>query len=108
MRVVDRAPAGDPAWDGRQSSMGPAPARVYNIGNGDPVRLMDFVEALEAELGVTAEKKMLPIQPGDVPATWADCSALERDRAAYRSGRVPMRGTQRQTGYRPDTDVRDG
>jgi UDP-glucuronate 4-epimerase len=52
---------------------------------------MAFIEALETELGVTAEKNMLPIQPGDVPATWADCSALERD-----------------TGYRPSTDVRDG
>lgn len=91
VQVLDRVPAGDPAWDGRQSGAGPAPARVYNIGNGAPVRLMDFIEALEGELCVTAEKKMLPIQQGDVPATWADCSALERD-----------------TGYRPDTHVRDG
>ncbi len=91
VRVTDRVPRGDPAWDGRQSGVGPAPARVYNIGNGAPVRLMDFIEAIEAELGVKAEKNMLPIQPGDVPATWADCSALERD-----------------TGYRPSTDVRDG
>lgn len=91
VRVLDRVPAGDPAWDGRQSGVGPAPARVYNIGNGAPVRLMDFIEALEAELGITAEKNLLPIQPGDVPATWADCTALERD-----------------TGYRPSTDVRDG
>jgi UDP-glucuronate 4-epimerase len=91
VRVVDRVASGDPAWDGRQSGVGPAPARVYNIGNGAPVKLMAFIEALETELGVTAEKNMLPIQPGDVPATWADCSALERD-----------------TGYRPSTDVRDG
>ena len=91
LRVADRPPRGDPAWDGRQSGVSPAPARVYNIGNGAPVRLMDFIEALEAELGLTAEKNMLPLQPGDVPATWADCSALERD-----------------TGYRPSTDVRGG
>jgi UDP-glucuronate 4-epimerase len=91
VRVTDTVPAGDRAWDGRQSGVGPAPARVYNIGNGAPVKLMAFIEALETELGVTAEKNMLPIQPGDVPATWADCSALERD-----------------TGYRPSTDVRDG
>ena len=91
VRVVDRPPAGDSEWDGRQSGVSPAPYRVYNIGNGAPVRLMDFIEALETELGVTAEKTMLPIQPGDVPATFADCSALERD-----------------TGYRPATDVRDG
>jgi len=52
---------------------------------------MDFIEALETELGVTAEKNLLPMQPGDVRATWSDCTALERD-----------------TGYRPGTDVRDG
>ena len=91
LRVADRPPRGDPAWNGRQSGVSPAPARVYNIGNGAPVRLLDFIEALEAELGLTAEKNMLPLQPGDVPATWADCAALERD-----------------TGYRPSTDVRGG
>lgn len=75
----------------RQNRVGPAPARVYNIGNGTPVRLMDFIEASETELGVTAKKNKLPIQPGDMSAPWADCSALEPD-----------------TGDRPDTDVRDG
>jgi len=91
VRVTDRVPTGDASWDGRQSGIGPSPARVYNIGNGAPVRLMDFIEALETELGVTAEKNLLPMQPGDVRATWSDCTALERD-----------------TGYRPGTDVRDG
>lgn len=91
VRVVDRVPTGDSAWDGRQSAVGPAPARVYNIGNGAPVRLMDFIEALETELGVEAQKNMMPLQPGDVPATWADCSSLER-----------------HIGYRPSTDVREG
>lgn len=91
IRVLNRPPQGEPSWDGRQSGVSPAPARVYNIGNGAPVKLMDFIKALEDELGVEAEKNMLPMQPGDVPATWADCSALERD-----------------TGYRPSTTIRDG
>jgi UDP-glucuronate 4-epimerase len=65
--------------------------RIYNIGNGSPVRLLDFIHALEEELDIKAEMNMLPMQPGDVPATWADCSALEAD-----------------TGYRPRTDVREG
>lgn len=91
VRVLDRPPKGDPAWDGLQSAVSPAPYRVYNIGNGSPVRLMDFISALESELGMKARKNMLPMQPGDVPATWADCSALER-----------------ATGYRPSTDVHEG
>lgn len=90
-RVLDRPAEGYTAWDGRQSGVSPAPARVYNIGNGAPVRLMDFIQTLEAELGVEAEKNMLPMQPGDVAATWADCAALARD-----------------TAYRPDTKIRDG
>ena len=91
VRVIDRPPAGDPAWDGVTSAVSPAPWRLYNIGNGAPVELIDFIEALEAELGVSARRELLPMQPGDVPTTWADCSALERD-----------------TGYRPDTEIRDG
>ncbi|MDR2633437.1 MAG: NAD-dependent epimerase [Treponema sp.] len=67
------------------------PARLYNIGHGSPVELLDFIAALEAELGITAVKNMLPMQNGDVPSTWADCRALERD-----------------TGYRPQTDIRTG
>ncbi|POQ98349.1 capsule biosynthesis protein CapI [Alkalispirochaeta sphaeroplastigenens] len=90
-RVMDRVPAGDPSWDGHQSGIGPAPCRVYNIGRGAPVRLMDFIEALETELGQEARKNMMPLQAGDVPATFADCTALERD-----------------TGYRPVTEVRQG
>jgi glycosyltransferase involved in cell wall biosynthesis len=67
------------------------PARVYNIGNGKPVRLLDFIQALEEELGIKAIKNMLPMQAGDVTATWADCSALERD-----------------TGYLPKIDIKEG
>lgn len=68
-----------------------APWRVVNIGNSDKVRLLDFVEALQAELGKPAIRNYLPMQPGDVPATWADCSLL-----------------QRLTGYRPYTPFREG
>ncbi|MDF0594556.1 NAD-dependent epimerase/dehydratase family protein [Psychromarinibacter halotolerans] len=68
-----------------------APWRVVNIGNSDKVRLLDFVDAIEAELGVPARRNMMDMQPGDVPATWADASLL-----------------QRLTGYRPQTDVREG
>ncbi|MEQ3625521.1 MAG: SDR family NAD(P)-dependent oxidoreductase [Celeribacter sp.] len=68
-----------------------APWRVVNIGNSEPVQLMTFIEAIEQATGVTAEKTMLPMQPGDVPATWADTTLLER-----------------LTGYRPQTGVSEG
>ncbi len=68
-----------------------APYRVVNIGNSDKVSLLDFVDAIEAELGVKAIRNYMPMQMGDVPATWADASLL-----------------QRLTGYRPQTDIRDG
>ena len=83
LRLLDRPPQSGPD-DG-------VPARVLNIGNGSPVPLMHFIEAVEAELGVTAQKEMLPMQPGDVPITWADCSALEAI-----------------TGFRPQTPVAEG
>jgi UDP-glucuronate 4-epimerase len=91
VRVILCIPTGDPAWDGATSGISPAPARVYNIGNGAPIRLLDFIKTLEAALGKTARKNFLPMQAGDVPATWADCSALERD-----------------TGYRPATPLNEG
>ncbi|NBO21306.1 MAG: NAD-dependent epimerase/dehydratase family protein [Rhodobacteraceae bacterium] len=68
-----------------------APFRVVNIGNSDKVRLLDFVDAIEACLGKPAIRNYMPMQKGDVPATWADASLL-----------------QRLTGYRPQTDFRDG
>jgi UDP-glucuronate 4-epimerase len=68
-----------------------APYRVVNIGNSDKVRLLDFVDAIEACLGRKAQRKYMDIQPGDVPATWANAELL-----------------QRLTGYRPQTDVREG
>jgi UDP-glucuronate 4-epimerase len=90
-RVIEHIPAGNPEWDGIQSGSSPAPARIYNIGNGKPVRLLHFIDILESELGIKAQKNMLPSQPGDMAATWADCSALEHD-----------------TGYHAHTDIQDG
>ena len=54
-----------------------APFRIVNIGNGAPVKLMDYIQAIEDACGTTAQKNFLPMQPGDVPATWADASLLE-------------------------------
>lgn len=68
-----------------------APWRVVNIGNSTQVRLLDFVEAIEAEVGKPAVRHYLPLQTGDVPATWADCRLL-----------------QQLTGYRPHTSIREG
>lgn len=77
---------------GEADSLSPvAPFRIVNIGNGAPVGLMDFVEAIEAALGLRAEKRLLPMQPGDVPATWADSGLIEA-----------------LTGPLPRTDIREG
>jgi len=68
-----------------------APYRIVNIGNSARVKLLDFVDIIEAELGVKAVRNYMDMQPGDVPATWADASLL-----------------QSLTGYQPQTDIRDG
>jgi UDP-glucuronate 4-epimerase len=67
------------------------PYSLYNIGKGSPVKLLDFIKAVERATGKTAEKKMMPMQPGDVEQTWADTSALEKD-----------------YNYKPDTDIEEG
>jgi len=90
VRVIDNPPKPNPNWDGRASES-VAPYKVYNIGNGSPVKLMDFIEAIEEILGKKAKKNMLPMQPGDVPNTWADTSDLEND-----------------LGYKPYTPVKEG
>jgi UDP-glucuronate 4-epimerase len=64
---------------------------LYNIGNGSPVKLLDFIKAVEHSTGKTAEKQMMPMQPGDVEQTWADTKALEKD-----------------YGYKPNTDIQVG
>ncbi len=78
VRVVDNPPTGNEQWSGQEPdpSTSPAPYKVYNIGNQNPVKLMDFIGAIEEALGKTAQKDMMPIQPGDVPATWADVADL--------------------------------
>ena len=93
VRVLDRVPAPNPDWDGDHPdpATSTAPYRLYNIGNGTPVELMHFIATLEQCLGREAQKNLLPMQPGDVPATWADVQDLVRD-----------------VGYQPDTPVEEG
>ena len=78
VRVLDRPAEPDPGFDPDQPDPGrsAAPYRVFNIGNHDPVELMTYIETLEAALGRKADKNLLPIQPGDVPATYADTREL--------------------------------
>ena len=93
VRAADLVATPDPAWDPARPDPGTAaaPFRIYNIGNGAPVPLLDFVAALERALGRPAIREELPPQPGDVPDTWADCARLEA-----------------ATGWRPATPVAEG
>ena len=78
IRVTDKPATPNPDWDAASPDPGTssAPYRLYNIGNNNPVSLMDFIGAIEKALGKTAEKEFLPMQPGDVAATYADIDAL--------------------------------
>ena len=80
-RVMGKTPEPNPGWSGKAPDPGTslAPYKLYNIGNNQPVELMRFIEVLEQQLGRKAEKNMLPLHPGDVPATWADVDDLVRD-----------------------------
>lgn len=93
VRVIDNPPVGKSNWSGKNPdpSCSKAPYKIYNIGNSSPVKLMDFIEAIEQSLGKEAKKNMMPIQPGDVPATWADTTDLEAD-----------------LGYKPNTPIKTG
>lgn len=94
LRLIDavpQRPASEDDIEDGDSLSAVAPFRQVNIGNADPVPLMDFIAAIETAIGVTAKKNYMDIQPGDVPATWADISLLKR-----------------LTGYAPSTDVRTG
>ncbi|MGA9827301.1 MAG: NAD-dependent epimerase [Rhodanobacteraceae bacterium] len=93
IRTLDRVAAPDPDFDPRNPSPATsnAPYRLYNIGNHQPVELARYIEVLEACLGRSAEKILLPLQPGDVPDTCADVEELTRD-----------------TGYQPSTPVEQG
>ena len=81
VRVLDRVPGPDPAWTGDDPdpATSAAPYRLYNIGNNSPVELMDLIGAIEKALDRPAELNLLPMQPGDVPATYADVDDLVRD-----------------------------
>ncbi len=93
VRVANHPAQPYSGWDGHHPdpSVSPAPYRIYNIGNSKPVKLLDFIEAIEQKTGKTAVKNLLPIQPGDVRRTYADVSALRND-----------------LGYNPSTTVQEG
>jgi UDP-glucuronate 4-epimerase len=93
VRTVDRPPAPDPKWDAKNPSAATsaAPWRVFNIGNHQRVELMKYIQAIEAAVGKKAKLDLLPMQAGDVLATEADTSAL-----------------QKATGFRPATPVEEG
>jgi UDP-glucuronate 4-epimerase len=93
VRLVDRPPQGNPDWSGERPDPGTsaAPWRIYNIGNNDPEELMHVVSLLEKEFGRVAAKETLPMQPGDVPATYADIDDLARE-----------------IGFRPATTIENG
>jgi UDP-glucuronate 4-epimerase len=93
VRLMNRPPQGDPNWSGEvpDPATSTAPWKIYNIGNNNPEQLMHVVSLLEQEFGREAIKEMLPMQPGDVPATYADIEDLARD-----------------IGFRPSTTIEDG
>ena len=81
IRVTNNPPQGNKEWSGTEPDPGtsPAPYKIYNIGNNAPVKLLDFIEAIEKALGKEAKKNMMPLQLGDVPATYADVTDLIND-----------------------------
>jgi UDP-glucuronate 4-epimerase len=93
VNLLNHIPAANTNWNHRHPDPGSsyAPYKVYNIGNNKPVKLMDFIGTLEKHLGIPAIKEYLPMQPGDVQATYADISDLERD-----------------VGFKPKTSIDDG
>jgi len=93
VRVMDRIPEINPKWDGNDldPATGKGPYKLYNIGNNNPVELMRFIEVLEGCLGKKAERNLLPMQAGDVPATYADIDDL-----------------MKSTDFRPSTPIEVG
>jgi UDP-glucuronate 4-epimerase len=93
VKVLFQLPGKNKNWTGKSPdpATSVAPYKVYNIGNNNPVKLLDFIEAIETNLGTKAEKEMLPMQPGDVPATYADVSGLVENFS-----------------YKPNTSVNEG
>jgi len=93
VRVIDNPAKSDPLWNGRDGnvSSSSAPYKIYNIGNNNPVKLMDFITAIENRLGQEIQKNFLPMQAGDVPKTYADVHDLVED-----------------LGYKPATPIQEG
>jgi UDP-glucuronate 4-epimerase len=93
VRVLDRVASPEPSWRGDAPDPGSsfAPYRLYNIGNNQPVELLEMISCLEEELGIQAKKRFLELQPGDVPATYADIDALAE-----------------AVDFRPRTPIREG
>lgn len=93
VRVTDKVAAPNPAWSGSSPDPGTsyAPYRIYNIGNNNPVELMQFIETIEQKLGKLAIRNLLPLQAGDVPATAADVDDLMQD-----------------VGFKPNTTIDEG
>ncbi len=93
IRTLDRVAAPNPEWSGDKpdSASSLAPYRLYNIGNNNPVELREYISVLEECLGIKAKQNLLPLQPGDVPDTYADVEALVQD-----------------TGYMPETTIQEG
>jgi UDP-glucuronate 4-epimerase len=93
IRVTNNLPKENNEWSGLNPDPGtsPAPYKIYNIGNNAPVKLLDFIDAIENALGKKASKNMMPIQPGDVPSTYADVSDLINN-----------------VGYKPSTPIQQG
>lgn len=93
VRVMDKIPEPNPQWSGDNpdAATSYAPYKLYNIGNNNPVELMHFIEVLESCLGKKAKKNLLPIQQGDVPATYADVEDLTKD-----------------VGFKPSTPIEEG
>ncbi len=93
IRTLDRVAAPNPEWSGDKpdSASSLAPYRLYNIGNNNPVELREYISVLEECLGIKAKQNLLPLQPGDVPDTYANVEALVQD-----------------TGYKPETTIQEG
>lgn len=93
VRITDKTPQGESNWTPETGSVknSSAPYRVYNIGNGQPVQLLDFVNELESAIGINADKNMMPMQPGDVYKTWADTDDLFKE-----------------VGYQPKVNIHNG
>ena len=93
VRVLDRPALPNLDWDSNNpdSASSSAPYRIYNIGNNNPVNLMDYIKALEISLGKTSKKELLPLQPGDIPDTYADIDDLVKE-----------------FGYKPSMSVKQG